>query len=293
MNPLNCFTSRRMDLESELTSRSMLNTERSLVYKPSRDSKRQMRDSTNLRPRSSPDRMQMRLCPPRKTLRGEAYFKNPRFGASVPDSARNQSHKPVTDEIAPWEDEKTANASQHPHGTLSSKINSKGKKSDVSAQEDKTSLPPGRKFKKRKTRSQFPKSRRATFRTVTSLVPLLGNKNIEEKQKRKPKIKPNVVKRMELLFQSGREAASVDQVQEIPSTGEAEEVPTTTPLVSNENKEPLSAPVATEKEDSHEWNNFMSEMTKTLLNLNGNRLPVPHLADVVQTQVKADAVEAT
>ena len=97
---------------------------------------------------------------------------------------------------------------------------------------------------------------------------------VPEKQKSKPKVKPNVVMRRKALFQNGKEGT------EIPSTGEAEEVSTPTPLVSKQQKKPLSPPIETETEDSHEWNNFISEMTKSLLNLNGTRLP--HLAEVVQ-----------
>lgn len=280
-NPMKSFTGRRaLDSEHEFTCQKMSNNQRDLRCKQGHD----LRESTS-RPKSAPGRVRTPLCPTRKTPRVKAHVKNPGFGGSVPSSARSKSHKPLSDEIAPWEqlvsrdeDETAADAGQHPCSSSPSIINTESeRKSDTSAQEERTRRQPGRKLKKRKGRNQtfqFPNSGKATYRTVTSLVvpPLLGNKNMQtcpEKPKRKPKIKPNVVKRRELLFQTGIEA-----------TAEAVEVPST-PLVSSEQKEPLPAPVVKEEEDS-QWNSFMSEMTETLLNLNAR---LPHLPEVVQTEV--------
>lgn len=298
-NPTKSLTVRRaLDSEHEFTSQRMSSNQRDSRCKQGRDLTKQMKESSTPRPKSAPHRVRTPLCPTRKTPRGKVHVKNPGFGGSVPGSvpgsARNKSHKFLSDDIAPWEqlvnrddDVTAADARQHPCSTSPSVVNTESeRKSDTSAQEEQTRRKPGRKLKKRKSRSQtlqFPNSGKATYRKVTSLVPHLGNKNMQtgpEKQKRKPKIKPNVVKRRELLFQNGIEANAAEE-QEKTLPGEAVEARTTPPLVSKEQKEPLHAPVVAEEEDS-QWNSFMSEMTKTLLNLNAR---LPHLPEVVQTEV--------
>lgn len=288
LNPItNCFTNQRLDSESELTSLGLLNAQKNLKCKPSCDSKRQMIEPTTSKPKSIPKIIQRPLYSLRKTPRPKAFFKSSKCGG-VLNSACNQSHGSLLDDIAPWEDQSTTNVFQHPKSTLPSKIDGESKKIIPSIQEDKMCFQLGRKLKKSKNKSQifqFPNSQHAIYRTITTLVPLLGSGNMQtyrEKQKKKPKMKPNVVKRMELNFQS-RKDVTIAKLQEIPSIGEAKEVPTTMPLVSNEHKELSFVPIAMEKTNTHEWNKFMSEMTKTLLNFNGTRLP--HLPEVVQTQV--------
>ena len=63
-NTLHCFTSRRMDSESERSLRG------------SRDSNRQMRESSTARPRFASDRLRI---PQRRTTREKACFKSPSF----------------------------------------------------------------------------------------------------------------------------------------------------------------------------------------------------------------------
>jgi len=299
-NPIKSLAlGRELDSEHEFTCQRMSNNPRDLRCKHGHHLKRHMSESSTSRPKSAPARVRTPLCPTRKTPREKARGKYSGSGSSVPVSARDKSHKFMSDEIAPWEqhvsrdeDVTTANECQRPCSPSPSVINTESEREcDTSAQEEQTRHKPGRKLKRWKNGNQTvqsPNSGKAMFRTITSMVPLLGPKDTQilpEKQKRKPKIKPNVVKRREqLLIQCGIEATTAE-AQETQLTGEAVEVPITTPLVSNEQKKPLPAPVAREEDDS-QWNNFMSEMTTTLLNLNAR---MPNLPEIVQTEVKADA----
>jgi len=268
----------------------MSNNQRDSRFKQGHDLTRNKSESSISRPKPVPDGVRTPLCTTRKTPREKLRYKNSGSGGSVPGSARSKSHKSMSDEIAPWEqlvsrdeDVTAANARQHPRSPSPSSIQTESERK-CEAQEEQRSRKPGRKLKKRKKRNptvQFPSSGKATYRTVTSLVPLLGPQSMQtstEKQKRKPKIKPNVVKRRELLFQSGIEATTAE-AHEKSLTGEAVKEPTT-PLVSNEQKDQLPAPVTVE-EDS-QWNSFMSEMTKALLNLNARP---PNLPEIVETKV--------
>lgn len=269
---------RALDSEHEFPCERISNNLKKWRCKEAMDLASQNRETSTARPKSAPGRTP--LCPARRTPREKGQAKNSGSSGSVPGSAR-KSQKSTADEIAPWDEDgdvTAADARQNSSSPSSSTAHTQPeRKSDTSTQEGHIRRKPERKIKKRKSgnqRSQFPNYTKATYRTVTALVAPLGNKNMPtcaEKPKRKPKIKPNVVKRRELLFQSGIEATAEAHGL---STGVAMEV-ARTPIVANEEKEPLPAPFATE-EDS-EWNSFMSEMTKTLLNVNVRLPPRPEI----------------
>ncbi|XP_073387612.1 uncharacterized protein [Physcomitrium patens] len=263
---MNNLTMLSVNFESERSSQIVSDSRKYLSCKRTCEMGRPTTAPSTLRPETAPDQSRvLGANPTRRTSKGKAYFKG---SGSAPVSARNKSYKSASEDIAPWEQLSSrdtymsgSTTSQKPFpATLKKNIESR--MSGLSVLRNETCFHSGKKLKMRKKGKQIPQnpsSRQITHHTVDPLVPLLGNKSLQtcpDKQKRRAKMKPNAVKRLELQFLNGKGCKAGDN-QEMP--------PIITPL---DLKRTLPSSTVTSKEDS-QWNSFMSEMTMTLLNLKG------------------------
>lgn len=287
---MNNLTMLSVNFESERSSQIVSDSRKYLSCKRTCEMGRPTTAPSTLRPETAPDQSRvLGANPTRRTSKGKAYFKG---SGSAPVSARNKSYKSASEDIAPWEQLSSrdtymsgSTTSQKPFpATLKKNIESR--MSGLSVLRNETCFHSGKKLKMRKKGKQIPQnpsSRQITHHTVDPLVPLLGNKSLQtcpDKQKRRAKMKPNAVKRLELQFLNGKGCKAGDN-QEMP--------PIITPL---DLKRTLPSSTVTSKEDS-QWNSFMSEMTMTLLNLKGTPQDTFSRRGVMEQQFKAGAIEDT